>query len=119
MTTLADIRNFMLNQIDSITIENDEYYDDDGHCGDALYVEIRSFWENFQTNEDFEYLVSARWTSDELDLSGGRSYLLSYEELVHMVFDYMSNTLKWSESDYDDRICNSIDFTDEILDKYN
>lgn len=119
MTTLADIRNFMLNQIDSITIENDEYYDDDGHCGDALYVEIRSFWENFQTNEDFEYLVSARWTSDELDLSGGRSYLLSYEELVHMVFDYMSNTLKWSESDYDDRIWNTIDFTDEILDKYN
>jgi hypothetical protein len=119
MTTLADIRNFMLNKIDSITIENDEYYDDDGHCGNTLYAEIRSFWEKFQTNEDFEYLVSARWASDELDLSGGRSYLLSYEELVHMVFDYMSNTLKWSESDYDAKIWNTIDLTDEILDKYN
>jgi hypothetical protein len=119
MTTLSDIRNFMLNQINSITIENDEYYDEDGHCGDTLYSEIRVFWERFKTDEDFEYLVSGRWASDELDLSGGRSYLLSYEELVDMVFDYMSNTLKWSESDYDDRIWNTIDFTDEILDKYN
>jgi hypothetical protein len=36
-----------------------------------------------------------------------------------MVFDYMSNTLKWSESDYESRIFNTIDFTDEICDRYN
>jgi hypothetical protein len=119
MTTLADMRNFMLSQIDRITIKNDEYYDEDGHCGDTLYAEIRAFWERFETDKDFEYLVSGRWASDELDLSGGRSYLLSYEKLVDMVFDYMSNTLKWSESDYDDRIWNTIDFTEKILDKYN
>lgn len=118
MTTLSDIRNFMLNQIDPITIENDEYYDEDGHCGDTLYAEIRAFWERFETDKDFEYLVSARWASDELDLSGGRSYLLSYEKLVDMVFDYMYNTLKWTKSDYKSKIWNTLDFTDEICDRY-
>jgi hypothetical protein len=119
MTTLADIRNFMLDRIHPITTKDNEYYDGDGYCGDRLYADIRAFWKGFETDKDFEYLVSARWASDDLDLSGGRSYLLDYDELVDMVFDYMSNTLKWSESDYESRIWNTIDFTDEICDRYN
>lgn len=118
MTTLTDIRNFMLSQL-TYDGEGDEYYDDDGHCGDGLYQEIKSFWANFSSDKDFEYLVTARWASDELDLSGGRSYLLSFEELIDMCFDYMYNTLKWSRSDYKSKIWNSCDFTYEILERYD
>ena len=117
MTTLTDIRNFMLSQL-TYDGEGDEYYDEDGHCGDGLYKEIKSFWTKFSSDKEFEYLVTARWASDELDLSGGRSYLLSFEELVDMCFDFMHNTLKWSSSDYESKIANSCDFAYEILKRY-
>lgn len=119
MTTLLDIRNFMLNKIQPIDVNNDEYYDEDGHCGGRLYAEIRNFWENFETDKDFEYLVSGRWVSDGLDLSGRRSGLLRYGELIDMIFDYMYNTLKWGESYYETIIWNTIEFTDGLLDRYN
>lgn len=121
MTTLTDIRNFMLSKLTKPTSdsEGDEYYDDDGYCGNRLYKKIKLFWTKFSSDKDFEYLVTARWASDELDLSGGRSYLLSFEELIDMCFDYMYNTLKWSSSDYDSRIFNSCDFTYEILGRYD
>lgn len=118
MTTLTDIRNFMLSQL-TYDGEGDEYYDEDGHCGDGLYEEIKSFWANFSSDKDFEYLVTERWASDELDLSGGRSYLLSFEELIDMCFDYMYSTLKWSRSDYRSKIWNSCDFSDKILGRYD
>lgn len=121
MTTLTDIRNFMLSKLTKPTSdsEGDEYYDDDGYCGNRLYKKIKLFWTKFSSDKDFEYLVTARWASDELDLSGGRSYLLSFEELIDMCFDYMYKTLKWSSSDYDSRIFNSCDFTYEILGRYD
>lgn len=133
MTTLTDIRNFMLSKLTNDS-EGDGYYDDDGYCGDRLYEEIKSFWTNFSSDKDFEYLVSAEWASNrsihryagktlqqcnKLDLSGGRSYLLSFEELIDMCFDYMYNTLKWSSSDYESKIWNSCDFADEILERYD
>jgi hypothetical protein len=99
--------------------ENDDYYDEDGHCGDGLYMEIQEFWNDFKTDKDFEYLVTARWLSDELDLEGGRSYLLSHPELYDMIFDYIYNTLEWSLTDYKSKIYNTCDFTDEICDRYD
>jgi hypothetical protein len=119
MTTLTDIRNFMLSTFATIQPENDDYYDDDGHCGDGLYMEIIGFWNDFKTDKDFEYLVSARWQSDDLDLEGARSYLLSHDKLYDMVFDYMYNNLKWSLTDYESKIYNTCDFTDEICDRYS
>lgn len=118
MTNLKDIQDFMLSKITPITIDNDEYYDEDGHCGDGLYSDIRNFWLNFNSDKDFEYLVSGYWATDDLDLSGGRSYLLSFDELVNMCFDYMYNTLGWNKSDYKSKIWNSVEFVDEITDKY-
>ena len=121
MTTLADIRNLMLSNLDlvkPVKIHEDEYYyDEDGHCGYGLYQEIKSFWERFESNKDFEYLVSGKWYSDDLDLSGRRSNLLS-GKLVDLCFDYMVNVLEWSEMYYEGKIFDSSSFTDDIFDKY-
>lgn len=116
MTTLHDIKNYMVKSMSPYTGTNNQVYDDDGHCGDALWEEIKRFWNSFDTNsnKDFEYLVSAKWISDDFDLEGGRSYLLDIK-LVELAFDYMVNTLKWDMNDYENIIFNSVDFTDDLL----
>lgn len=119
MTTLKDIRDYMVNFMSHYNPDDDgEYYDEDGHCGDGLWLEIREFWNEFKTDADFKYLVSCEWASDELDLEGGRSYLLD-SKLVDMCFDYMYKTLGWSKSDYQKIIHNTVSFSEEIEDKYD
>ena len=95
MTTLKDIRVYMIDSMSHYNPkDNGEYYDEDGHCGDGLWVDIQNFWKGFSTDDDFKYLVSGEWFGDELDLEGGRSYLLD-EELCKMCFNYMYKTLGW------------------------
>lgn len=120
MVTLKEIREYALNSMSHYTPTNlNEYpYDMDGHCGDGLWKEIQEFWEDFKTDDDFKYLVSCEWASDEIDLEGGRSYLLD-SKLVDICFDYMYNTLGWSKEKYQDIIHNTLDFSDEIEDKYD
>jgi hypothetical protein len=121
MITLKEISEYALNSMSHYTPTNlNEYpYDMDGHCGDGLWKEIQEFWEDFNTNDDFKFVVSGEFMSDELDLGGGRSYLLSDDKLLDMLFDYMYNTLGWSLSDYQDKMHNSLDITDELEDRYN
>jgi len=119
MIKLKDIRDYMMNSMSHYNPNNDgEYYDEDGHCGDGLWLEIQEFWSNFNTDADFKYLVSCEWNSDELDLEGGRSYLLD-DKLADMCFDYMCNTLGWSLSDYQKIIHNTLDFSEEIEERYD
>lgn len=87
--TLKEIREFMLSRLGPLDeFDGSDYYDDDGHCGDTLYSEIVSFWEDFNKDEDFYYLVFGTF-ENELDLHGGRSYLLPVEELAPMCFEYL------------------------------
>jgi hypothetical protein len=119
MIKLKDIRDYMMNSMSHYNPRNNgEYYDEDGHCSDGLWLQIQEFWNNFNTDADFKYLVSCEWASDELDLEGGRSYLLD-DKLVDMCFDYMYNTLGWSLSDYQKMIHNTLDFSEEIEEKYD
>lgn len=119
MTTLKDIRDYMVNSMSHYNpVDDVDYYDEDGHCGDGLWLEIQEFWNDFSDDNDFKYLVSCEWISDELDLEGGRSYLLD-SKLVDMCFDYMYNTLGWSKDYYQNIIHNTLDFSDDIEDKYD
>ena len=79
--TLKEIRDFMLSRLGTPVYDGSDYYDDDGHCGDTLYDEIVEFWKDFNKDEDFYYLVFGTF-ENELDLHGGRSYLLPEEELA-------------------------------------
>ena len=68
--TLKEIREFMLSRLGPLDeFDGSDYYDDDGHCGDTLYSEIVSFWEDFNKDEDFYYLVFGTF-ENELDLHG-------------------------------------------------
>ena len=120
MTTLKDIRDYMVNELSSYSLANDgsEYYDEDGHCGDDLLGMIKEYWSNFNSDKDFTYVVSAQWMSDDLDLEGGRSYIIT-EKLTSMLFDYMYNTLGWTKEKYEDCIFNSVQLTDELCDMFD
>lgn len=119
MTTLEDIRNHMINSLASEEFEESDYeYDEDGHCSESLLYEIKSFWENFKTDDDFIYLVTGEWI-DDLDLDGGRSYLLSGSKVTPLLFDYLYNTLNWSLEKYQSEIYNSTSLTEDIEELYD
>lgn len=119
MTTLEDIRKHMLNYMSADFEDNGEIYDEDGHCGDGMWNEIKSFWTNFKTDRDFIYVVTGEWASDDIDLEGGRSYILSHSGVIPLLFDYLYNTLNWSLEKYQDEIYNSLGLTEDIEDLYD
>lgn len=115
--TLNDIKRHMLSYM-SHNGTDTEYYDEDGHCGGGLWEEIKEFWSNFNTVKDFEYLVSCRWCGD-IDLDGGRDYILSLSKVTPLLFSYMYNTLGWTKTKYESVIHNTTDLSDEILDMFD
>lgn len=113
MTTLEEIRNHMIEYLSSYHISGHKVYDSDGHCGGFGLDIIKNFWEDFTTDSDFKYLVSGRWDGD-LDLDGGRSYLLGGSKVEPLLIDYMINTLKWDLKDYQKNIYNDCTFVEEL-----
>lgn len=119
MTSLKDIKGYALSILNTKYNKNGEdYYDENGHCGNGLYVKIVNFWKNFNTDKDFIYLVSSKWESI-IDLNGGRCYFLSDNKLQDMIYDYMKNTLNWSKSDFENILYNSTTFSEELLWKFD
>jgi len=56
---------------------------------------------------------------DDIDLDGGRSYILTQSGVIPLLFDYLYNTMGYSLEKYQDIIHNSLDITDEIEDLYD
>jgi hypothetical protein len=117
--TLELIRKHMLDYLSNFHLYDDDVYDEDGYCGGGLLAEIKGYWEDFDHVQDFEYVVSGNWMSDDINLDGGRDYFFSSSGVIPMLFDYMYNTLKWSKKQYDDKIFNSLELTDDLLDMYD
>lgn len=101
--------------------QQSSYYDEDedDYCGYELWDKIYTFWDNFKSDKDFLYLVSCKWSGGDLDLEGGRSYILTQSNVITLIFDYLYNTLKYNKEKYDDIIWNSTNFSDSIQDMYN
>lgn len=113
MGKLEEIKNHMLNYLSSYDISGNKVYDSDGHCGGfGLYI-IKNYWKNFDSIDDFKFLVSGRWDGD-LDLEGGRSYLLGGSKVEPLLIDYMINTLKWTLKDFKNNIYNDCTFVEEL-----
>lgn len=101
-----------------VTPSDGSDYNEDGHCGDGLWNDIYDFWDNFKSDKDFFYLSSCRWAT-ELDLEGGRSYILSHSNIVSLIFDYLYNTLGYNKESYDKIIWNTTELSDNIQDMYD
>lgn len=116
--TLNEIKDHMLKYMSEDFPDDGEYYDDDGHCGNGMWNEIKIFWKNFKTEDDFIYVVSGEYAED-IDLDGGRSYILSHSNVIPMLFDYLYNEMKYSLEKYQNIIHNSLSITDEIENLYD
>ena len=120
--TLKEIKDFMLSRLPMSRTKDFGYYDgnhydDDGHCSSTAYLKIINFWENFDNDRSFLYLVSGEFITD-LDLGGGRSYLLPEEELAPMCFEYLVNNLGYTYEKFDKSICNSTEINEYIDELY-
>lgn len=122
--TLEDIKYHMLDYMDknkisyTITTYRNKY-DMDGYCSRTMYNDIISFWKNFNSEKHFMYVVSGAYATGDLDLDGGRDYILSRSNVIPLLFDYLYNTMKFSLKDYKSIIYNTTDISDEIEDYYN
>jgi hypothetical protein len=117
--TLEQIKNHMVNYFSDMYSDDNKYYDEDGHCGGRLLAEIKEFWNRFSTDKDFFYVISGKYMSDDIDLDGARDYFFSSSGVIPILFDYLYNTLGYSEKLYRDCIWNSIGLTDDLLDMYD
>jgi hypothetical protein len=118
--TLEDIKKYSLNRLSLFVPDGEKssYYDENGHCGKALFKEIKKFWKSFGSNKDLEFIVTGEYSSD-IDLDGGRSYFISGDEIfLDMVFEYLYFTMEWDLEKYESKIYNSNDITDEISERY-
>jgi hypothetical protein len=80
---------------------------------------IQYFWEKFKVDDDFIYVVTGKFLSDDLDLEGDGNYFLTGDPiLVDMMFNYMTTTLGWDEATFDDNLWNSCELSDEIFLRY-
>lgn len=117
--TLDKIKKHMLDYMSHNPIDNGEYYDEDGHCGDGLWLQIKDFWKNFNSDKDLTFVVSGKYMSDDLDLDGGRSYILSRSGVIPLLFDYLYNNLGYTKKKYKNIIFNSLSITDELEDMFD
>jgi hypothetical protein len=116
--TLEEIKNHMLKYLSEHKADdNNEYYDYTGHCGEILFKKIKNFWQDFNNDEKFKYVVSGEWASD-LDLDGGRNYFFRDSEITPLLFDYLKNNLKYSLKQYQKELYNSTSLSEEIEDMY-
>jgi hypothetical protein len=74
---------------------------------------IQYFWEKFKVDDDFIYVVTGEFLSDDFNF-----YFLSDPILVDMMFNYMTTTLGWDEATFDDNLWNSCELSDEIFLRY-
>ena len=127
---LESIRQFMLSYVDQYCpigpdgkvrrkFNRDEIYDDTGHCGDQLWIDIRNFWEGFTTESDLVYVATGRYASDDMDLDGGRDYILTDSEVIPMIFEYLYCNMNWNKNQFQKSIHNSLGITDEIEEMYD
>lgn len=96
MTTLNDIKTHMLRYMSvKITPSDDSYYDEDGHCGDGLWNDIYTFWENFKSDkkENYNKII---WNSTEFSDTIGDMY-----DSVPVIRDMKINTILESKNDED------------------
>ena len=98
--------------------ENFGYYDSNGHYNKEGHEAVISFFESLDDYK-IQSICSGSVTDDyEVDITGGRSYLMNGIPLNQMLFNYLNYTKKLSLDSLDEELCNSNESFDEIADYY-
>lgn len=93
-------------------------YDDCGHASAQGYQKVLEYFE--ELDEQALLSIAAGSTQDdyEVDINGGRSYLMSRSNIYLYIFNYFYYTKRINKDQYnDDILCNSGDAS-EALDRY-
>ncbi len=93
-------------------------YDDCGHASAQGYQKVLDYFE--ELDEQALISIAAGSTQDdyEVDINGGRSYLMSRSNIYLYIFNYFYYTKRINKDQYnDDILCNSGDAS-EALDRY-
>lgn len=113
-----DHKDFMDEDDEYYDDENFGYYDSNGHYNKEGHEAVISFFESLDDYK-IQSICSGSVTDDyEVDITGGRSYLMNGIPLNQMLFNYLNYTKKLSLDSLDEELCNSNESFDEIADYY-
>ena len=113
-----DHKDFMDEDDEYYDDENSGYYDSSGHYNKEGYEAVISFFESLDDYK-IQSICSGSVEDDyEVDITGGRSYLMKGIPLNQMLFNYLNYTKKLSLDELDEELYNSNESFDEIADYY-
>ena len=122
--SIEDIKNHILSKLKSLNIsdykddKDDEeyngYYDYSGHYNRKGLEAVIDFFENLNHNKILSIVEGHVEDDYEIDISGGRSYLMINTNLNEMIFNYLKYNTKNSLEELEDNICNSSDLFYDI-----
>lgn len=124
--SIEDIKNHVLTVLKSLydddyldyEDENFGYYDSSGHYNKEGYEAVIEFFEDLDDYKIQSILSGSVEDDYEIDINGGRSYLMRKVPLGPMIYNYMYFTKKAKYKDLDKELCNSNDVFDDISDYY-
>jgi len=134
--SIEDIKNHILSKIKAeyqeridknyFMDEDDEYYDDEnfgyfdstGHYNKQGYEAVIEFFEDLDDDKIQSILSGSVEDEYEIDINGGRSYLMNKIPLSPMIYNYLVFTKKAKYEELDEELCNSNDVFDDISDYY-
>jgi hypothetical protein len=113
-----DHKDFMDEDDEYYDDENSGYYDVNGHYNKEGHEAVISFFESLDDYK-IQSICSGSVEDDyEVDITGGRSYLMRGIPLNQMLFNYLNYTKKLSLDELDEELCNSNESFDEIANYY-
>lgn len=113
-----DNKDFMDEDDEYYDDENFGYYDGDGHYNKEGWEAVISFFESLDDYK-IQSICSGSVEDDyEIDITGGRSYIMRSVPLNQMLFNYLNYTKKLSFDELDEELYNSNDSFDEIANYY-
>lgn len=113
-----DHKDFMDEDDEYYDDENSGYYDSRGHYNKEGYEAVISFFESLDDYKIQSICSGSEKDDYEVDITGGRSYLMNGIPLNQMLFNYLNYTKKLSLDELDEELYNSNESFDEIADYY-
>ena len=115
---LIDNDRFMSKEDEDYDEENNGYYDSSGHYNKEGYEAVIDFFEELNDSK-IESIYSGSVEDDyEIDINGGRSYLMHNIAINQMIYNYLYFTKKAKYENLEYDLYNGNDIFDGISDYY-
>jgi hypothetical protein len=130
LLTIEDIKERILKHLkefeddfkegDSFDDDEEYYgdYDDYGHASPQGYQSVVDYFQSLNERKLMAIAEGSTQDDYEVDIDGGRSYLMSGSKIFLYIFNYLYYTKKVTLKEYEDGICNSGDASDTIGEFY-